>query len=67
MQILNTDASSKDIGCMLSESSNGSENNETMVLYGSGPLRGAITRYSARHLESFAVPLSLKYLRECLR
>lgn len=66
VQILSTDVSSKDIDCILSQSPDGSNNNETMVVYGSRPLRVAITRYSSRHSEPIAMLWNAKYLREYL-
>ncbi|CEP13582.1 hypothetical protein [Parasitella parasitica] len=66
VQILTTDASSRGIGCILSQSPDGSEENETVVAYGSRTLRGAETRYSATHLEAFAVVWSVNYFRQYL-
>lgn len=52
VQIQTTDASSKGIGCILSQSPSGNENNET--------------RYFATHLEAFAVVWSVNYFRQYL-
>ena len=66
VQILTTDASSKGLGAILSQSPDGSSEGETVIAYASRTLRGAETRYSATHLEAFALVWSVNYFREYL-
>lgn len=65
---MTTDQSCEDMGCIKVHSQSpvdsSSENNETVVVYGSRPLRNAKTSYSASHFMPFAVLRSAKYLRE---
>jgi hypothetical protein len=66
VQILTTDGSTKALGVILSQSPAGSSEGETVIAYGSRTLRGPETKYSATHVEAFAVVFGVKYFRHYL-
>lgn len=66
IQILTTDGSSAGLGIILSQSPDGSSDEETVIGYGSRTLRGAETNYSASHVEAFAVVWGVNYFRHYL-
>ncbi|CDH61249.1 hypothetical protein RO3G_04811 [Lichtheimia corymbifera JMRC:FSU:9682] len=55
MQILTTDASAEAIGAILSQSPDGSPNDETVIAYESRTLHGPELNYAAVHLEALAL------------
>lgn len=66
VQILTTDASGVGIGAILSQSPDGSEEQETVIAYESRVLRGAEKRYSAVHQEALAVCWAVDKFRHYL-
>lgn len=66
VQILTTDASSRAVGVILSQSPDGSMENESVIAFASRTLRGAEKNYSATHLEAFAVMFGVNYFRHYL-
>lgn len=65
-QILTTDGSCSGLGVILSQSPDGSIKDETVIGYASRTLRGPEIRYSASHVEAFAVVWGVNYFRHYL-
>ncbi|KAG1168581.1 hypothetical protein G6F71_009002 [Rhizopus microsporus] len=66
IQILTTDASTRGIGAILSQSRDGSSNEERVIAYASRTLRNGEKNYSVTHLEALALFWGVNYFRHYL-
>ncbi|CEP08690.1 hypothetical protein [Parasitella parasitica] len=64
--ILTTDASTTHLGCILSQSEDGSRKNETVIAYNSRTLSNCERNYAAVHLEALAVIWAVQKYRHYL-
>jgi hypothetical protein len=66
VQILTTDASGVGLGAILSQSPNGSENDEKVIAYASKSLNEGQRKWAAVHSEAYAIIWGVKYFRHYL-
>lgn len=66
VQILTTDASTRGLGAVLSQSPTGDAREERVIAYASRSLRDSEERYAATHLEALAVVWAVEYFRHYL-
>lgn len=66
VQILTSDASGKGIAAILSQSPDGTKEEETVIAYASRTLKPAESRYSTTHLEALAIIWGVHHFRHYL-